>query len=47
MGKMIALALLAYAIDLLLGEAMRDVTCRAVDPRHLSLGTLSKVPTVE
>jgi hypothetical protein len=43
--KMIALALLAYAIGLLLGEAIRDVTYRAINPIDVHLETLSTNPT--
>lgn len=43
--KMIALALLAYAIGLLLGEAVRDVAYRAIDPSSICLATLRTTPT--
>jgi hypothetical protein len=45
--KMIALTLLAYAIGLLLGEAVRDVTYRAIDPSNIRLETLSTNPSAE
>jgi hypothetical protein len=45
--KMIALALLAYAIGLLLGEAVRDVTYRAIDPDNIRLETLNSYPKTE
>jgi hypothetical protein len=43
--KMIALTLLAYAIGLLVGEAVRDVTYRDIDPSQICLETLSTYPT--
>jgi hypothetical protein len=45
--KTIALTLLAYAIGLLLGEAVRDVTYRAVDPRDLRIEMLNRYPKPE
>ncbi len=44
--KMIALTLLAYAIGLLLGEAMRNVAYRAIAPSEIRLEMLA-IPRAE